>query len=35
MEVGEGPAIVTGSLTTVAAAREAIGLATPDPAFLP
>ena len=34
-EVRERPAIVTGSLTTVAAAREAIGLATPDPAFLP
>ncbi|MCC6790239.1 MAG: bifunctional folylpolyglutamate synthase/dihydrofolate synthase, partial [Thermomicrobiales bacterium] len=29
--LGGDPAIVTGSLTTVAAAREALGLAQPDP----
>jgi dihydrofolate synthase/folylpolyglutamate synthase len=30
-EIGDRPIVVTGSLTTVAAAREALGLAQPDP----
>lgn len=32
-EAGERPIVVTGSLTTVAAAREALELAKPDPLF--
>jgi dihydrofolate synthase/folylpolyglutamate synthase len=32
-ETGDRPIVVTGSLTTVASARESLGLAHPDPVF--